>query len=421
MSDEDKSVQAVQPAEGDLLDYWRIIWTRWWLIGALVVVSAITAYIISKQQPKIYVSTITVMATVGGPGEGRGGFSLGDVVKGGGAGSVLGWLGPLGGATKDKTMALLKTITLAKEIVDKFNLKEAFRTTSDIKAAQTVLGKTGVTVNKEGAMLITVEDTDPKRAADIANYYPEALDRVLARFSVTNVSRQRVFIEGRRAETQEALRQAEENLRAFQEKKGVVVPPERQTPESVSASIGMRNVIMNMEVELEAMRRYSTEQNPDFIVLQKRLQEMKKQFSQMQYGSGMELPAERANPGQPRKDIFVPSARVPELALEFQRLAREVKVQETVYQVLTSQLETTKIEEARNLPTIEILDRAIPPDSAVRPRTRQTVIFAAAAGSFLGVFLAFFLEYLGTLRLRRKTAASSGYPNAQTVASLGNR
>jgi len=95
---------------------------------------------------------------------------------------------------------------------------------------------------------------------------------------------------------------------------------------------------------------------------------------------------------------------MPELVLDFQRLAREVKIQETVYQVLTSQLETAKIEEARNLPTIEVLDRAIPSDFAVKPRTRQNVVFAAAAGVFAGVFLAFFLEYLSTVRMRRQNA-----------------
>ena len=405
MSGEEKAVQATQqPAEGDLLDYWRIIWVRWWLIGALVVVSAVTAYLISKQQPKIYVSTITVMATVGGTGGGSGALGLGDLVKQGGAGSVLGWLGgSLGGASKDKTMAVLKTVTLAKEIVNKFKLKEAYQTTSDIKAAQAVLGRTGVFVNKEGAILIAVEDTDPKRAADIANFYPEALDQVLARYSVTNVSRQRAFIEGRREETQKALRQAEENLRAFQEKNRMILPPDKQQ-DATRASAEGRSAITQMEVELEAMRRYATEENPDVIVLQRRIQGTKRSLAQSQYGSGMELPADSAHPGQSRKEIFIPAARIPELTLDFQRLAREVKVQETVYQVLTSQLETAKIEEARNIPTIEILDWAIPSESAVRPRTRQNVMFAGAAGVFLGVFLAFFLEYLSTLRVRRQAA-----------------
>ena len=404
MGGEEQALQAArQTAEGDLLDYWRIVWTRWWLIGALVVISAVTAYIISNQQPKMYTSTVTVMATVGGSGGGVSVLGLGDLVRQGGTGSVLGWMsGPLGGA-KDRTMAVLKTVTLAKEIVEKFNLMEAYRTASEIKAAGALLGRTEVFANKEGAIVIAVEDTDPKRAADIANYYPEALDRVLARFSVSNVSRQRAFIEQRREETQKALRQAEEDLRAFQEKNRMILPPEKQQ-DAIKTSIEGRGTIGQMEVELEGMRRYATDQNPDVVVLEARIRETKRKLAQSQYGGGIELPADSVNPGQSRKDIFIPAARMPELVLDFQRLAREVKIQETVYQVLTSQLETAKIEEARNLPTIEVLDRAIPSDFAVKPRTRQNVVFAAAAGVFAGVFLAFFLEYLSTVRMRRQNA-----------------
>jgi uncharacterized protein involved in exopolysaccharide biosynthesis len=263
MSGEEQAAQAArQTAEGDLLDYWRIVWTRWWLIGALVVISAVTAYIISKQQPKIYTSTITVMATVGGPGGGGGALGLGDLVRQGGAGSVLGWLGgSMGGISKDKTMAVLKTVTLAKEIVDKFNLKEVYRTTSDIKAAQAVLARTEAFVNKEGAMLITVEDTDPKRAADIANFYPEALDRVLAQFSLSSVSRQRAFVEARRAETEKALVRAEEALRAFQEENGVtavMTTNVAETQEIVNTPLRLKNEILAMEVDLEVTRKEKT-------------------------------------------------------------------------------------------------------------------------------------------------------------------
>jgi len=77
MNDEEKARQALQTIEGDLFDYWRVIWSRRWLIFALVLISAITAYISSKRLPKIYLSTITVIATGGGEGGSRGGLAWG--------------------------------------------------------------------------------------------------------------------------------------------------------------------------------------------------------------------------------------------------------------------------------------------------------------------------------------------------------
>ena len=317
-------------------------------------------------------------------------------------------------------MALLKTNTLAKEIVDKFNLKEAYSTTSDIKAAGNVRNATEIGTSKEGAILITVEDTDPKRAADIANFYPEALDRVLARLSVENISRQRAFIERRREETRKALREDEEKLLAFQEKNRMTLPPDKQL-ESLKASTDMKTAITHMEVELEGLRRYATEQNPEVAVLDKKVQEMKRKLAQSQYAGGMELPSERANLGQPRKEIFVPTARFPELSMDFLRLAGEVKLQETVYEILTSQLENAKIEESRNLPTIEILDWATPAEFPSKPRTRQNVVFAAAAGLFVGVFMTFLLEYLAMLRQRRIAATPAGIPDRASAAPAAGR
>lgn len=402
MNEEGKRLQALPAAEGDLLDYWRIVWKHWWLIAGLVLISSGVTLFVSLRMPKIYTSTITIMATAQGQTGGRG-AGLSEALKEGGAGSVLGWLsGPFGGGARDKTMAVLRTNTLAKEIVDKFDLKRTYQVTSDIAAYKTLRQATDMVQSKEGAISITVEDTDPGRAADIANFYPEGLNLVLARFSVANISRQRAFIEERRVETKKALHQAEEALRAFQERNRMVMAPEKQTPEAVSASAGMKSAIMTMEVDLEAMRRYATEQNPEVIVLEKRIQEMKRRLAQLQYGTGMELPTDRSNPGHPQKEIFFPTARFPELGMEYQRHAREVKLQETVYQILTSQLENAKIEEARDVPTIEVIDRAVPAEFKSKPKTRQNVMFAAAIGLFMGVFLAFFLEHVATLRLRRQ-------------------
>jgi outer membrane receptor protein involved in Fe transport len=80
---------------------------------------------------------------------------------------------------------------------------------------------------------------------------------------------------------------------------------------------------------------------------------MKRHLSGMQYGKGWVLPTENRNPGEPRNEIHIPFAQVPELGLELARLMRDVKVQETVYTLLTQQLEQAKSAEARDMPTVQ--------------------------------------------------------------------
>ena len=118
----------------------------------------------------------------------------------------------------------------------------------------------------------------------------------------------------------------------------------------------------------------------------------------MQYGRGWVLPAENRNPGEPRSEIHIPFAQVPELGLELARLMRDVKVQETVYTLLTQQLEQAKIAEARDTPTVQVLDKAVPADRKSKPIIRLNMAIAGITSLFVGIFLAFFLEYLAGVK-----------------------
>src|SRR5437867_519288 len=107
-------------------------------------------------------------------------------------------------------------------------------------------------------------------------------------------------------------------------------------------------------------------------------------------GKGM-LPGDRLHPAM---------VTVPGLALEYGRLMREVKVQETLYSLLTSQNEQAKIAEARDTPTVQVLDPAIPAEKKSKPSIRLNMLIAGVLALFVGFFLAFFLEYLERIRIR---------------------
>jgi len=95
---------------------------------------------------------------------------------------------------------------------------------------------------------------------------------------------------------------------------------------------------------------------------------------------------------------------VPEIGLELVRLTREVKVGETVVSLLTQQLEQAKINEAKDLPVVQILDRAVPAERYSWPKLRLNVAIATAVSLMLSVFFAFFVDYIRQLRHRARTA-----------------
>ena len=244
---------------------------------------------------------------------------------------------------------------------------------------------------------VKVQETDPQLAAEIANFYVAHLDQMLTRIATTEASKQRVFIADRLAETEPELRRAEEALRQFQETNKVIALQE-QARRAVETAAQLKGEIMAAEVQLEVMRKFATDANPDVVKIKQRIQEMKRHLSQMQYGKGWVLPAENRNPGEPRHEIHIPFAQVPELGIELARLMRDVKVQETVYSLLTQQLEQAKIAEARDMPTVQALDTAVPADRKSKPRIKFNMAVAGITSLFVGILLVFFVEYLAGVK-----------------------
>lgn len=110
------------------------------------------------------------------------------------------------------------------------------------------------------------------------------------------------------------------------------------------------------------------------------------------------LPGDRLHPAM---------VTVPSLALDYGRLMRELKVQETLYTLLTSQLEQAKLAEARDTPTVQVLDPAIPAEKKSKPSIRNNMTLAGGLALFVGIFLAFFLSYLERVRSQVASAAST--------------
>jgi uncharacterized protein involved in exopolysaccharide biosynthesis len=200
-----------QEDEVNLLDYWRVLKKRGWMILGLVLVSVFTAGFMSYfVMTKIYESRASILAPKESGGSGA---SLAAALAASGAAQFLGGLIPGGGSSRDVFVAILKSRTMAQDLVERFNLKEYYKakyTEDTIKGLQ---GATDISVSKEGAISVKVEDKDPKLAADIANAYVTNLDRLFAKLGTTDASRQRAFITDRLEKTEKALRQAEDTLR----------------------------------------------------------------------------------------------------------------------------------------------------------------------------------------------------------------
>ena len=393
--DEGRSRRRYDDEEVNLLDYWRVVRKHLRLIVVLYVIAVLATMGYSLWTPKIYESTATILA----PDE-RGGRSLGlatALAASGVAQAVPGLSMALLTPQRDVFVSLLKSRTMAQDVVQRFDLQERYQAPFLSDAIRRLSGMTTVTLTKEGVISVNVQDTDPQLAAEMANFYVTRLDQMITRFATTEASKQRVFIADRLTETERELRRAEETLRQFQETNKVIALQE-QARGAVETAAHLKGEIMASEVQLEVMRKFATDANPEVVKLKQRIQEMKRHLSGMQYGKGWVLPAENRNPGEPRNEMHIPFAQVPELGIELARLMRDVKVQETVYTLLTQQLEQAKIAEARDMPTVQALDKAVPADRKSKPKISFNMAVAGITSLFVGILLAFFLEYVAGVK-----------------------
>ena len=370
-----------QTDEVTLFDYWQVISKRKWGIIALCAVMTMGTLVVSFLLPKIYESTATLLPQL----ESNNGVGLGALFASGAASSAAQSLGislPGSPATPtDVFTAMLKSRIMADDIIRRFNLMEHYETKTMHDARGSLEGATRIVVTKEKVIKVAVEDKDPQLASDIANFYVSNLDRLNQTLSVSKARENRKFIEQRVAETQTALVKVEDALKEFQTQNRTVAI-EAQSKAMIEATAMIQAQIMAQEVQLQVMGSYLSSNNPEIARVQSSISELRKQLQIMETGkSGKErLPGDRLRPA---------ITSVPTLALEYGRLARDLKVQETLYALLISQYEQAKLTEARDTPTVQVLDPAIPAERKSRPKILLNVLIAGILSLFVGLFWAF--------------------------------
>jgi capsule polysaccharide export protein KpsE/RkpR len=355
----------------------------------------VIALVASLVLPKTYESTVSLLPQL----ESKESGTLTALLAASGAGGVAQNLGiglpGLQTTPTDIFVAILKSRVMSDEVIKKFDLMSVYgeRTMQDTR--EELADRVRVAVSKEKVIKVTVEATDAELAAEIANFYVGHLDRLNHTVTVSKASQNRAFIERRLVETKVGLVKGEEALRDFQTKNKTVAV-EAQSKAMIEAAAMIQGQITAQEVQLEVLSSYLSQDNPELSRVRSSIEQLTKQLMLLESGKGGKgmLPGDRLHPAM---------ITVPDLALQYGRLLRELKVQETLYALLTSQFEQAKITEARDTPTVQVLDPAIPADKPSKPRLLLNILVAAVA--------AFCLALVGSYILESRSAWQIGRPD----------
>ena len=395
-----------------LFDYWEVIWRRKRGIGTLCFAIAFATLVVSLLLPKIYESTATLLPQL----ESNNGLGLGALLATGAASSAAQSLGislPGSPATPtDLFNAMLKSRIMADEVIHRFDLMDRYEKKTMQETRIALEGATRIVVTKEKVIKVTVEDKDPQLASDIANFYVSNLDHLNQTLSVSKARENRKFIEQRVDDTRMALAKLENALKEFQTQNRTVAI-EAQSKAMIEAAATIQAQIMAQEVQLQVVGTYLASDHPEIGRIKSSLSELRKQLQIMESGKSAKerLPGDRLRPA---------ITSVPALALEYGRLTRDLKVHETLYALLVAQYEQAKLAEARDTPTVQVLDPAIPAERKSRPKIALNVLIAGILSFLIGIFWAFVREAMDRRKAQPPTQPSHSSADDPLLSPLSS-
>jgi uncharacterized protein involved in exopolysaccharide biosynthesis len=374
----EKLGNAEQPGTGS--DKWvthlRLLWTERHFVLRVAVVGLALSAAAAFSIPKRYTTSTRLM-----PPDSQSSSSMlmlaGIAQK---AGSGLGAMaGDLLGAKSSGALfvGMLQSQTIQDRLVEQFELKKVYRKQL-LLDARTQLGQDTVIQEdrKSGIITITVTDRHAQRAAAIANSYVNELNTMVAQLSTSSAHRERVFLEDRLQSVKHDLDNAEAQLAQFSSKNSTL-DIQQQGKAMLDAAASLAGQMIAAESELQGLRQIYTDNNARVRELNARAGELRKELDKLG-GTDSNVARARRNTADPpveavadtSADMPYPSIRkLPLLGAKYADYYREAKIQETVYELLTQQNELAKVEEAKETPSVKILDPAeIPEKKSYPPR-----------------------------------------------------
>ncbi len=290
---------------------------------------------------------------------------------------------------------IFKSRTFRDRIIERFNLKSYYAKEDSEKTSKAFFMDIWIepdfTDEKRSSLLrkqqsplikIYVKNENAEKAADIANGIVEELKIFINNLAITEASKKRLFFEEQIRQANASLIKSEEDMKVFQQNTGLLTA-ETQTEMSIKKMAELQAQITAKEIELQVMRSYSTAGNPDLQNVEEIIKVLNKELAKLQASD------------RNGKDLLIPAGTMPSLGLDYKRKFRQLKFDETLYDILVKQYEMAKVEEARDPIVIQVIDKAVPPE---KKNTRRTwggskALSTTFIAFLFSCFLALFMEY----------------------------
>lgn len=410
-------------------DQLRLLWGRRRFFFRAVAVGLLVSTLVAFLIPKSYTSTTQLMPP---DPQSTSGMAMMAAMAAKAGGGLAGVAGDLLGLKSSGALfiGVLRSQTSQDRLIEQFDLRKVYGTRLIVDARTKLDENTAISEDrKSGIITISVTDHNPQRAAALANAYVDQLNTLVSELSTSSAHRERVFLEERLRVAKRDLDDASNQLAQFSSKNNTL-DIQQEGKAMLDAAGTIAGELIAAQSQLEGLRQIYTDNNSRVRSLNARVAELRRQLEKLGGTQGnvaknsqpsIQAKNQATNPlsGQapdpPLGEPADPSAAkaggglpyptiksLPLLGAKYGDYYRRAKIQETVYELLTEQYELAKVQEAKETPSVKVLDPArIPEKKSFPPRL---VIM------FLGTFLAFAVSTVWVLGSARWEEADPNDP-----------
>lgn len=325
------------------------------------------------------------------------------------AASALGLKNP-----SDMYLGMLKSRTLADRVIIKLDLQKHYKTKTMTKTREVLKYASKITAGKDGFITVEYTHSDPVMAANIANAYITELDRLNSTVAVSEAARRSVFYEKQIKQASVSLSQAEATMKQTQRKTGWyefggfdvamaaggagggLVPGgggARVNASVLMKAEEMRVQITLRELDLASKRAYMTEQNPEYVRGLATIAALKANLAKLQ-----------GKPDGADADVKVSINQLPDTGFAYIHQMRDLKYKQGLLELYSKQFEMAKMDEAKESPLVQVVDKALPPEERSAPKRAEMMVIATLIALVISLILAFIMNALDTAKQKPESA-----------------
>ncbi len=352
---------------------------RKWLIAKTAGLAAGLGIVVSLILPVSYTATTRIMTPQQTPSSAS--LLMNQMANSGGGQLALAAAGGLGLRNpNDVYIGLLDSRPVADAIIEQFGLRAAYRAKDMTSARTSLAAHTTVASEKSGFITVAVTDREKARAAKIANAYTGQLRILTKTLALTEASHRRMFYEEQLKHAREDLLGAEVAFQQVQQKRGMV-QLDAQAKATIGLLAGLHAQVSAKQVELQALRSYSTEHNPDVQLTESQLSSLEQEVSSLEQR------------GHPAGSLDLGLQDVAGAGMEFLRAEHELQYRQILFDLLLKQFDVARLDEAKDAAVVQVVEPAIAPDRRSAPKRGLTIMMFTLLGIVAACGYVFMTDY----------------------------